>query len=212
MQQRDVSSHCMHVCGMIVCVCVSVLIICMFVVWLYVWVRKRESKRTWVVKGGGELEGEISIWCVARDLRTIAPRPLECTCWRQFAALWGDCKKISNSAFECNYYYYYYKLVLHHIKRMLDVHASLYESINTFFLFQTPIFIYKICTQQMLNPHSQHWVTATLTASSPWWCISCSSSSPYSQNSGLTTFSPSPPVVSYIRIEITQEHISSSEL
>ena len=23
----------------------------------------------------------------------IAPRPLECTCWRQFTALWGDCKK-----------------------------------------------------------------------------------------------------------------------
>ena len=33
-------------------------------------------------------------WCVARDLHTIAPGPLERTCWRQFAALWGNCKKI----------------------------------------------------------------------------------------------------------------------
>ena len=31
--------------------------------------------------------------CVARDLHTIAPGPLERTCWKQFAALWGDCKK-----------------------------------------------------------------------------------------------------------------------
>ena len=35
----------------------------------------------------------ISARCVARDLHTIAPGPLECTCWRRFAALWGDCKK-----------------------------------------------------------------------------------------------------------------------
>ena len=35
----------------------------------------------------------ISVWCVARDLHTIAHGPLECTCWRQFVALWGDCKK-----------------------------------------------------------------------------------------------------------------------
>ena len=35
----------------------------------------------------------ISARCVARDLHTIAPGPLERTCWRQFAALWGDCKK-----------------------------------------------------------------------------------------------------------------------
>ena len=35
----------------------------------------------------------ISARCVARDLHTIAPGPLEHTCWRQFAALWGDCKK-----------------------------------------------------------------------------------------------------------------------
>ena len=35
----------------------------------------------------------ISAWCVAHDLHTIAPRPLERTCWKQFAALWGDCKK-----------------------------------------------------------------------------------------------------------------------
>ena len=31
--------------------------------------------------------------CVVRDLHTIAPGPLERVCWRQFAALWGDCKK-----------------------------------------------------------------------------------------------------------------------
>ena len=35
----------------------------------------------------------ISTRCVARDLHTIAPGPLERTCWRWFAALWGDCKK-----------------------------------------------------------------------------------------------------------------------
>ena len=35
----------------------------------------------------------ISAWCVARDLHTTAPRPLQGTCWRQVAAQWGDCKK-----------------------------------------------------------------------------------------------------------------------
>ena len=35
----------------------------------------------------------ISARCVARDLHTAAPGPLERTCWRQFVALWGDCKK-----------------------------------------------------------------------------------------------------------------------
>ena len=35
----------------------------------------------------------ISARCVARNLHTIAPGPLEHACWRQFAALWGDCKK-----------------------------------------------------------------------------------------------------------------------
>ena len=34
----------------------------------------------------------ISARCVARDLHTVAPGPLERTCWRRFAALWGDCK------------------------------------------------------------------------------------------------------------------------
>ena len=34
-----------------------------------------------------------SAWCVALDLHTIAPRPLEHTCWRQLAVLWEDCKK-----------------------------------------------------------------------------------------------------------------------
>ena len=35
----------------------------------------------------------ISAQCVACELHTIALRPLECTCWRQFAGQWGDCKK-----------------------------------------------------------------------------------------------------------------------
>ena len=35
----------------------------------------------------------ISARRVARDLHMIAPGPLKCACWRQFAALWGDCKK-----------------------------------------------------------------------------------------------------------------------
>ena len=35
----------------------------------------------------------ISARCVAHDLHTIAPGPLERACWRRFAALWGDCKK-----------------------------------------------------------------------------------------------------------------------
>ena len=43
----------------------------------------------------------ISVRCVARDLHTIAPGPLDRTSWRQFASLWGDLK-ISNSAFECD--------------------------------------------------------------------------------------------------------------
>ena len=35
----------------------------------------------------------MSTRCAACDLHTIAPWPLECTCWRQFAAQRGDCKK-----------------------------------------------------------------------------------------------------------------------
>ena len=35
----------------------------------------------------------IGARCVARDLHTIVPWPLERTCWRQFAAQQGDCKK-----------------------------------------------------------------------------------------------------------------------
>ena len=35
----------------------------------------------------------ISARCVARDLHTIAPGPLERRSWRRFAALRGDCKK-----------------------------------------------------------------------------------------------------------------------
>ena len=35
----------------------------------------------------------ISARCVARDLHTVVPGPLEHTCCRQFTALWGDCKK-----------------------------------------------------------------------------------------------------------------------
>ena len=34
----------------------------------------------------------ISARCVARDLHTIALGLLERTCWRRFAAQWGDCK------------------------------------------------------------------------------------------------------------------------
>ena len=33
----------------------------------------------------------INTWCVAHNLHTIAPWPLERTCWRQFVALRGDC-------------------------------------------------------------------------------------------------------------------------
>ena len=35
----------------------------------------------------------VSAWCVACDLHTIAPGPLERVCWRRFGALWGDHKK-----------------------------------------------------------------------------------------------------------------------
>ena len=35
----------------------------------------------------------ISARCVAHDLHKIAPGPLERTCWRRFAAQWGDCTK-----------------------------------------------------------------------------------------------------------------------
>ena len=34
-----------------------------------------------------------SVRCVACDLHTTVPRPLERTCWRQFVVQWGDCKK-----------------------------------------------------------------------------------------------------------------------
>ena len=37
----------------------------------------------------------IGARCVARDLHTIAPGPLERTCWRRFAVQW-DCKKSRN--------------------------------------------------------------------------------------------------------------------
>ena len=35
----------------------------------------------------------ISAKCVAHDLDTIAPEPLERMCWRRFMAQWEDCKK-----------------------------------------------------------------------------------------------------------------------
>ena len=44
----------------------------------------------------------ISAQCVARHLHMVAPRPLQRTCWRL--------SKISNCAFECNYYQYHYYL------------------------------------------------------------------------------------------------------
>ena len=36
----------------------------------------------------------ISAGCVACDLHTIAPRPLEHTCWRQFAVQRGNSKNL----------------------------------------------------------------------------------------------------------------------
>ena len=41
-----------------------------------------------------DMEHKISIRCVAHDLHTIAPWPLELMCWtwRQFAVQWEDCK------------------------------------------------------------------------------------------------------------------------
>ena len=53
----------------------------------------------------------MSARCVARDLHTIAPGPLE-------RATVGDgsrrneeiVKKMSNCAFECHYHYYHYKM------------------------------------------------------------------------------------------------------
>ena len=47
----------------------------------------------------------ISTQCVARDLHTIVPKPLERTCWRQFAAHRRDCIEISNCAFGWDYFY-----------------------------------------------------------------------------------------------------------
>ena len=35
----------------------------------------------------------IGARCVARDFHTIVPWPLQRTCWRQFVAQRGDCKK-----------------------------------------------------------------------------------------------------------------------
>ena len=35
----------------------------------------------------------ISARCVASDMHTITPGPLERMCWRWLAAQWGDCKK-----------------------------------------------------------------------------------------------------------------------
>ena len=39
----------------------------------------------------------MSARCVAHDLHTIAPRPLERTCWRQFIAQRGDCNNLNKS-------------------------------------------------------------------------------------------------------------------
>ena len=41
----------------------------------------------------------MSAQCVARDLHTIAPGPLERTCWRRFVALSGDCNKSQTAPF-----------------------------------------------------------------------------------------------------------------
>ena len=55
----------------------------------------------------------ISTQCVAHDLHTISPWPLEHMCWRQFAVQWGDCKKkksqiIPLNSITCHYYCYVY--------------------------------------------------------------------------------------------------------
>ena len=52
----------------------------------------------------------ISARCVARDLHTVAPGPLERTCWRQFAALWGDCKKSRIAPLNAIIIIYYYTI------------------------------------------------------------------------------------------------------
>ena len=35
----------------------------------------------------------INAWCAARGLDTMALRPLQRMCWRQFTVQWGDCRK-----------------------------------------------------------------------------------------------------------------------
>ena len=58
----------------------------------------------------------ISARCVVCDLDMIAHGPLGRTRWRWFAAQGGECKKISNCVFECDYYYYCYCCTVQAIK------------------------------------------------------------------------------------------------
>ena len=84
----------------------------------------------------------MSTWCVACDLHTIAPWPLEQTCWRQFAAQWGDCKKkkIFNCSIQCDhqYYYDYHNInVIEHYShwRKLNLLPATSDAWHQFFLF-----------------------------------------------------------------------------
>ena len=64
----------------------------------------------------------MSIQYVASDLHTTARWPLEYACWRQFAVLWGDCKKISNCVFQCNHYHYCCLKSLKHSSDLYKLH------------------------------------------------------------------------------------------
>ena len=72
--------------------------------WLMVQPRKYSSNKwelnsvklsSWAIPHGTkhDMLHVMSARCVARDLHTIVPRPVEHTCWRSFAAQWGDSKK-----------------------------------------------------------------------------------------------------------------------
>ena len=52
----------------------------------------------------------ISARCVAHYLHTIAPGPLERACWRQFAALWGYCKKSRIAPLSAIFFFFFFFL------------------------------------------------------------------------------------------------------
>ena len=74
-----------------------------------------------IARGGLHVMSAVS---AARDLHSIAPRPLEHMFWRQFVAPFNAIiiitiiiidavvSKISNCAFQCNYYYYFLVVVV----------------------------------------------------------------------------------------------------